>query len=116
MFTGNLSETVRKMREENQQDWTTISSVYYDDREMQNYSSRLRRDDRATAIRVRFYGERSRSELQSLYLERKTHREGWTGEKSCKVCTVQDFLSILCFFGCFMLEELPQDCETVYRW
>ena len=62
-----------------------MSSVYYDDREMQSYMTRLRRDDRATAIRVRFYGERAKSGEQQLYLERKTHRENWTGEKSCKV-------------------------------
>lgn len=62
-----------------------MSSVYYDNEAMDSYMSRLRRDDKATAIRIRFYGERSTSGSQEVYLERKVHREAWTGERSCKV-------------------------------
>lgn len=47
--------------------------------------TRLRRDDRAAATRIRFYGERSEQGTQELFLERKIHREPWTGEQSCKV-------------------------------
>ena len=66
-------------------DWTTVSSVYYDDREMQTYLTRLRRDDQASVVRVRWYGQRTRAANQQLFVERKVHREPWTGETSNKV-------------------------------
>ena len=47
--------------------------------------ARLRRDDRAAAIRVRIYGQRTLAGEQEVFLERKIHREAWTGEQSCKV-------------------------------
>ena len=62
-----------------------MSSIYYDNRDLDTYMSRLRRDDKAAAVRIRFYGTRSRSGGQEVFLERKTHREPWTGERSCKV-------------------------------
>lgn len=66
-------------------DWSLISSVYFDERSMPSYLSRLRRDDRASVIRVRWYGDRDPGPLQELFIERKVHREGWTGERSYKV-------------------------------
>ena len=80
-----MLESLQHLKTQKLRDWTTVSSVYHDDSEMQNYMGRLRRDDKATAIRVRFYGQRRRTGDQQLFLERKTHREKWTGEKSCKV-------------------------------
>ena len=62
-----------------------MSSVYFDNEEMDSYVSRLQREDRAAATRIRFYGQRSRSGSQEVFLERKVHREPWTGEQSCKV-------------------------------
>ena len=65
-------------------DWTAVSSVYFDDADFQTYQSRLRREDKASVVRVRWYGVRSTRASQELYVERKVHREPWTGEKSFK--------------------------------
>ena len=59
--------------------------MYFDSEDMDSYVSRLQREDRAAATRIRFYGHRSRSGSQEVFLERKVHREPWTGEQSCKV-------------------------------
>ena len=59
--------------------------MYFDNEDMDSYVSRLQREDRAAATRIRFYGHRSRSSSQEVFLERKVHREPWTGEQSCKV-------------------------------
>lgn len=66
-------------------DSTTVSSVYFDDPDFQTYQSRLLREDGASVVRVRWYGARSQSGLQELYVERKVHKEPWTGERSFKV-------------------------------
>ena len=67
-------------------DWTSISSVYFDDAEFQTYLSRMQREDGASVARVRWYGQRSSGVSQELFVERKVHREPWTGERSYKVC------------------------------
>lgn len=58
-----------------------ISSVYLDNDEMDLYRGRLEKNEGAEAIRLRWYGLPEPSEV---YIERKTHREDWTGEVSCK--------------------------------
>lgn len=58
-----------------------ITSIYFDNKEMDLYYGRLRKDEGAEAIRLRWYGG-MKSEL--IFVERKTHREDWTGEKSVK--------------------------------
>lgn len=68
-------------------DWTAISSVYFDDSDFQTYTLRMKREDGASVVRVRWYGQRSMSGSQELFLERKVHREPWTGERSFKVAT-----------------------------
>ncbi|KAK9808065.1 hypothetical protein WJX73_000794 [Symbiochloris irregularis] len=65
-------------------DWTAISSVYFDDSDFQTYTLRMKREDGASVVRVRWYGQRSMSGSQELFLERKVHREPWTGERSFK--------------------------------
>lgn len=68
-------------------DWTPISSVYFDDSDFKTYLSRMQREDGANMVRVRWYGQRAvHSPSQELFVERKVHREGWTGEQSYKVC------------------------------
>ena len=62
-----------------------MSSVYMDNSQLDTYHERLRRDDNATLVRVRWYGPRSSSEEQQMFVERKVHRESWTGERSAKV-------------------------------
>ena len=58
-----------------------ISSVYLDNDDMFLYRGRLEKNEGAEAIRLRWYGS---PEPAEVYVERKTHREDWTGEVSCK--------------------------------
>ncbi|KAJ5238413.1 hypothetical protein N7468_003032 [Penicillium chermesinum] len=61
---------------------TAISSIYYDNPETwELYEGRLKKTEGAEAIRLRWYGG---MESDQIFLERKTHREDWTGEKSVK--------------------------------
>ncbi|KAL7269114.1 vacuolar transporter chaperone [Rhizina undulata] len=60
---------------------SAISSIYYDNRDFELYLGRLRKDEGAEAIRLRWYGGMDSS---TIFVERKTHREDWTGEKSVK--------------------------------
>lgn len=58
-----------------------ISSVYLDNDAMDLYRGRLQKNEGAEAIRLRWYGSADPAEV---FVERKTHREDWTGEISCK--------------------------------
>ena len=61
---------------------SAISSIYYDNPETwELYMGRLKKTEGAEAIRLRWYGS---METETIFLERKTHREDWTGEKSVK--------------------------------
>jgi SPX domain protein involved in polyphosphate accumulation len=61
---------------------SAISSIYYDNTDTwELYTGRLKKTEGAEAIRLRWYGS---LENESIFLERKTHREDWTGEKSVK--------------------------------
>ncbi|KAI9789051.1 MAG: vacuolar transporter chaperone [Peltula sp. TS41687] len=61
---------------------SAISSVYYDNTQTwELYTGRLKKTEGAEAIRLRWYGG---MESKTIYVERKTHREDWTGEKSVK--------------------------------
>jgi SPX domain protein involved in polyphosphate accumulation len=61
--------------------------VYLDDpRELSVYHERLQRNDGARLVRLRYYGPRKPSDAdQQIFVERKTHREKWSGERSIKV-------------------------------
>jgi len=61
-----------------------ISSVYFDSPELHVYHDRLMRHDGASLLRIRWYGERSQSPDFPTFIERKVHREFWTGKKSVK--------------------------------
>lgn len=67
-------------------DSSSISSVYLDALpHLPIYHGRLRRVDGATAVRVRWYGDRDPGDpQQQLFVERKTHREAYTNEYSSK--------------------------------
>jgi len=68
-------------KEFEQQD-SAITSIYYDNpNTWELYEGRLKKTEGAEAIRLRWYGG-MRSE--TIFVERKTHREDWTGEKSVK--------------------------------
>lgn len=58
-----------------------ISSVYFDNDSFELYMGRLEKTEAAQAIRFRWYGN---IDNQEIFIERKTHREDWTGEKSVK--------------------------------
>ncbi|KAK6454981.1 polyphosphate synthetase protein [Scheffersomyces xylosifermentans] len=60
---------------------SAITSIYFDNKEMDLYYGRLRKDEGAEAIRLRWYGG---MKSEQIFVERKTHREDWTGEKSVK--------------------------------
>ena len=61
---------------------SAISSIYYDNPETwELYTGRLKKTEGAEAIRLRWYGG---METDTIFIERKTHREDWTGEKSVK--------------------------------
>jgi len=61
---------------------SAISSIYYDNPDTwELYMGRLKKTEGAEAIRLRWYGG---METETVFVERKTHREDWTGEKSVK--------------------------------
>jgi SPX domain protein involved in polyphosphate accumulation len=58
-----------------------ITSIYFDNEDLELYLGRLEKTEGAQAIRLRWYGDTSNTQI---FVERKTHREDWTGEKSVK--------------------------------
>ncbi|KAJ1985490.1 hypothetical protein H4R33_004012 [Dimargaris cristalligena] len=68
---GNMGEPVNP----------AITSVYFDNDDFMLYMGRLEKTEGAQAVRLRWYGSSANTEI---FVERKTHREDWTGEKSVK--------------------------------
>jgi len=61
---------------------SAITSIYYDNTDTwELYEGRLKKSEGAEAIRLRWYGG---MDVDTIFIERKTHREDWTGEKSVK--------------------------------
>jgi uncharacterized membrane protein YidH (DUF202 family) len=61
---------------------SAITSIYYDNpKTWELYEGRLKKSEGAEAIRMRWYGD---VDTETIFVERKTHREDWTGEKSVK--------------------------------
>ncbi|KAJ2610673.1 vacuolar transporter chaperone, partial [Coemansia sp. RSA 1365] len=58
-----------------------ITSIYYDNNDLDLYLGRIEKSEGAEAIRLRWYGDMDSNEI---FVERKTHHEDWTGEKSVK--------------------------------
>ncbi|KAI0067276.1 SPX-domain-containing protein [Artomyces pyxidatus] len=58
-----------------------ITSIYFDNEDLELYLGRLEKTEGAEAIRLRWYGDTG---VKTIFVERKTHREDWTGEKSVK--------------------------------
>jgi SPX domain protein involved in polyphosphate accumulation len=61
-----------------------LSSVYLDNESMVMYGPRLRREDGATLIRLRVYGDDHPSMHGACFVERKTHCEKIYGGTSKK--------------------------------
>ncbi|QRW03866.1 vacuolar transporter chaperone 4 [Ceratobasidium sp. AG-Ba] len=60
---------------------SAITSIYFDNEDLELYLGRLEKTEGAEAIRLRWYGDMN---TRTIFVERKTHREDWTGEKSVK--------------------------------
>lgn len=61
---------------------SSITSIYYDNPDTWDlYKARLMKLEGGEAIRLRWYGGMSQ---ETVWVERKTHREDWTGEESVK--------------------------------
>lgn len=58
-----------------------VNSVYFDNESLELYHGRLDKKPGALALRVRWYGP---NDPTLCFIERKTHRESWKGEKSVK--------------------------------
>jgi SPX domain protein involved in polyphosphate accumulation len=58
-----------------------VNSVYLDNRALELYHGRLDKSPGAQALRLRWYGTAT---PETVFVERKTHREAWTGEVSVK--------------------------------
>ncbi|CCA78073.1 probable VTC4-Vacuolar Transporter Chaperone [Serendipita indica DSM 11827] len=60
---------------------SAITSIYFDNEDLELYLGRVEKTEGAEAIRLRWYGDMN---VKTIFVERKTHREDWTGEKSVK--------------------------------
>tara|TARA_B100001248_G_scaffold261619_1_gene253372 strand:- start:920 stop:2563 length:1644 start_codon:yes stop_codon:yes gene_type:complete len=57
-----------------------ISSVYLDNQKLDSYHQRIRKEQNARLIRLRWYND----DKKNIFVERKIHKEKWTLEKSSK--------------------------------
>jgi len=64
-------------------DTQTINSAYLDTHELTHYHERIRREEGAQLVRVRWYGDRPSGSGQ-VFVERKVHHESWVKEASVK--------------------------------
>jgi len=58
-----------------------VNSVYLDNAALELYHGRLDKSPGAVALRLRWYGT---GEPTLVFVERKTHRDSWTGDESVK--------------------------------
>ncbi|KAL0060185.1 vacuolar transporter chaperone [Marasmius tenuissimus] len=77
----NLPVLVFNAEKEFEQKDAAITSIYFDNEDLDLYLGRLEKTEGAEAIRLRWYGD---TDVKTIFVERKTHREDWTGEKSVK--------------------------------
>lgn len=77
----HLPVLVFNAEKEYQPEDSAITSIYYDNEDLELYLGRLEKTEGAEAIRLRWYGG---MDNKQIFVERKTHREDWTGEKSVK--------------------------------
>ena len=68
--------------EKNARDMSLITSVYLDNSSFDAYHTRLLREQGATLVRCRWYGSFTPDE--TVFVERKTHHESWSGQSSVK--------------------------------
>jgi len=84
-----------------------INSVYFDNEMLELYHGRLDKKPGAIALRVRWYGP---NEPKVCFIERKTHRESWKGEKSVKErFTLPEHKVVPYIEGHYKADEFIQD-------
>jgi len=81
---GGATSRLSSLKEQTQRDGTLISSVYFDNGSLQTYHDRLRREHGSSLMRIRWYGKRALTNDMETFVERKIHRDSWTGGKSVK--------------------------------
>uniref|UniRef100_A0A7S3JV42 SPX domain-containing protein n=1 Tax=Aureoumbra lagunensis TaxID=44058 RepID=A0A7S3JV42_9STRA len=74
--TEEISHTKAKSK-----DSQLVNSVYLDSSTLELYHARLAKSPGAVALRLRWYGS---GEPTLVFVERKTHRDSWTGDESVK--------------------------------
>jgi SPX domain protein involved in polyphosphate accumulation len=80
-----------------------VNSVYLDNVLMELYQGRLDKSPGAIALRLRWYGTGT---PELVFVERKTHRESWTGEVSVKErFTIPETQVLSLLSGNFNVEE-----------
>lgn len=80
-----------------------VNSVYLDNILMELYQGRLDKTPGAIALRLRWYGTGT---PELVFVERKTHRESWTGEVSVKErFTINEKQVLSLLSGTFNVEE-----------
>ena len=75
--------------------YAQVNSVYLDSPALELYHGRLNKTPGAVALRLRWYGT---GEPTLVFVERKTHRDSWTGDGSVKerfVVTPDEVLPLL---------------------
>jgi len=60
--------------------YQNITSVYLDNDEMDIYNSRIIKNENSKLIRLRWYD----NNMEDIFIERKVHHDGWTGDTSSK--------------------------------
>lgn len=81
--------------EDGSNDAQLVNSVYLDNDALELYRGRLNKSPGAIAIRFRWYGTAT---PKTVFIERKTHEDSWTGEVSVKerfIVSVEEVDSIL---------------------
>ncbi|KAG1861088.1 VTC domain-containing protein [Suillus tomentosus] len=72
-----LALAVFNAEKEFEQKDAAITSIYFDNEDLELYLGRLEKTEGAEAIRLRWYGDTG---VKTIFVERKTHREDWTKE------------------------------------
>ena len=86
-----------------------VNSVYFDNRQMQLYHGRMDKNPGAIALRLRWYG----SEFpKTVYVERKTHLDAWTGNVSVKErFTLEEKQTVPFCNGSYTVNEYADDMK-----
>eukprot|EP00210_Caulerpa_lentillifera_P006443 g6155.t1 len=84
--TSSVSSRLMPLKKQGRKEsaGSLVSSIYFDNEELLTYHDRLVREHGASLVRLRWYGDQSINSEDSVFVERKVHKDGWTGEESYK--------------------------------